>query len=296
LIYRFIDTEKANYPLWLLCKVLQISPSSYHYWNAHGRKRADEYVNSEAALVEAIREIHAASGHTYGAEKIRKKLCDAGRRISERKVAETMAKHGICGVSGREHTIRTTIKPDTPAAFGDLVQRRFKPCRPDVVWYSDITYIWIAGRFWFLAVVIDAATKQVVGWTLADHMRADIICDALHAAVRRRGHRIRSGIIFHSDRGAQYVSHDFRKVCALYKMKQSMGRTGVCWDNAAAESFFATLKRELVYRHHWNTIQAFHADLYWWIETWYNNQRIHASIGLITPNQAHHNHYRPHAA
>jgi putative transposase len=296
MIYRFIDTEKAYYPIRVLCRVLSVPESSYFRWDQCGRARADQHTRAEAALLAAIREAHAASGGTYGAAKVRRKLCDAGRRVSERRVAETMAKHGICGVSGRERTVRTTIKADTPAAFPDLVERRFLPCRPDVVWYSDITYIWIGGRFWFLAVIIDAATKQVVGWSLADHMRADLVCEAIHRAVRRRRHHIRAGIIFHSDRGAQYGAHEVRNVCALYKMRQSMGRTGICWDNAAAESFFATLKRELVYRHHWDTIREFHNDLYWWIETWYNNQRIHATIGYITPNQAHHNHYRPQAA
>ena len=120
-----------------------------------------------------------------------------------RRVAELMHEHRIYGVCGREPGIRTTIRDRRPCRIPDLVERRFQPCRPDVVWYSDITYIRVGGRFWFLATVIDAATKQVIGWAFADHMRTDLFIHALHAAVRRRGNRIRAGIVFHSDRGSQ---------------------------------------------------------------------------------------------
>lgn len=292
LIYRFIYAEKATFPIRVMCRVLQVPESSFHAWAAKGRLLEAERAAGEAVIVAEIRAVHAWSDGTYGAIKIRDRMQTLGRTISCRRVAELMHKHRICGVSGRTPGVRTTLRDDKPCQFGDLVERRFKPCRPDVVWYGDITYIWVNGRFWFLATVIDAATKQVIGWAFADHMRTDLVSAALHAAVRRRGNRIRAGIIFHSDRGAQYGSHDFQKVCALYKIRQSMGRTGVCWDNAAAESFFATLKRELIYRYHWNDPEVLHRDLFRWIESWYNNQRTHMTLGLRTPNQAHRDHYR----
>jgi transposase InsO family protein len=241
LIYQFIDTEKANYPIYVICRVLNIPASSYYHWAAEGRRVETERVAVEAELVDAIRVVHDWSNGTYGAVKIHDHLKKRGRKVSCRRVAEVMAKHGVCGVSGRRPGIRTTLRDSDAAPFDDLVERRFQPCRPDVIWYGDITYLWVNGRFWFLATVIDAATKQVVGWAFDDHMRTDLVAMALHAAVRRRRHRIRAGIIFHSDRGSQYTSTDFGKVCALYKIRQSMGRTGVCWDNAAAESFFASL-------------------------------------------------------
>ena len=296
MIYLFIDTEKANYPIWLMCDVLNIPMSSYYHWAAHGRRIETERVAAEGLLVDAIREVHTWSNGTYGAIKIHDHLVKAGRTVSCRRVAELMSKHRIYGVCGRRPGMRTTFRDTNTIPFGDLVERRFQPCRPDIVWYGDITYIWVNGRFWFLTTVIDAATKQVIGWAFADHMRTDLVSMALHAAVRRRGHRIRAGIIFHSDRGSQYTSAEFGKVCALYKIRQSMGRTGVCWDNAAAESFFATLKRELIYRYHWNDPKILHQDLYQWIEAWYNNQRTHTSLGLRTPNQAHQDHYRKTAA
>ena len=296
MIYQFIDTEKANYPIYLICNVLGIPKSSYYHWAAEGRQIEADRVAGEAELLDAIRAVHTWSNGTYGAVKIHDRLTKTGRLVSCRRVAEVMARHHVYGVSGREPGIRTTLRDANAAPFPDLVERRFQPCRPDVVWYGDITYLWVNGRFWFLATVIDAATKQVIGWAFADHMRTDLVSMALHAAIRRRGHRIRAGIIFHSDRGSQYTSTDFAKACALYKIRQSMGRTGVCWDNAAAESFFATLKRELIYRYKWNDPKILHQDLYWWIESWYNNQRAHTSLGLRTPNQAHHDHYHPIAA
>jgi transposase InsO family protein len=292
LIYRFIDTEKANYPIRILCRVLDVPQSSYFDWHRYGREKAAVRAAAEMVVVDEIRAVHASSDGTYGAVKVHDQLRKRGRRIGCRRVAELMREHRIYGVSGREPGIRTTITDRGLCPFPDLVERRFRPCRPDVVWYGDITYIWVNGKFWFLATVIDAATKQVIGWAFADHMRTDLVTDALHAAVRRRGHRLRAGVVFHSDRGSQYTSTDFGKICALYKIKQSMGRTGVCWDNAGAESFFATLKRELIYRYRWDTATALHRDLYYWIEAWYNNQRTHLTLGLRTPNQAHQDHYR----
>jgi transposase InsO family protein len=296
LIYQFVDTEKANFPIYLICKVLNTPTSSYYHWVSEGRRIEAERAAAEAELIDAIRVVHEWSNGTYGAVKIHDHLRKAGRKVSCRRVAELMSKYRIYGVSGRQPGMRTTLRDATAAPFEDLVERRFQPCRPDIVWYGDITYLWVNGRFWFLATVIDAATKQVIGWAFADHMRTDLVSSALHSAVRRRGRQIRAGIIFHSDRGSQYTSTDFGKVCALYKIRQSMGRTGVCWDNAAAESFFATLKRELIYRYRWNDPKVLHRDLYWWIEAWYNNQRTHTSLGLRTPNQAHQDHYQPNAA
>jgi transposase InsO family protein len=292
LIYRFIFSEKANHRISLMCRVLSVPPSSYFGWVAKGRRLEAERAAVEAVIVAEIRAVHDWSDGTYGAVKIHDRLLKNGRRVSCRRVAELMHKHHIQGVSGRQPSVRTTVRDDRPCRFPDLVERRFQPCRPDVVWYGDITYVWVNGQFWFLATVIDGATKQVVGWAFADHMRTDLVTVALHAAVRRRGHQIRAGIIFHSDRGSQYTSAEFGAVCGLYKIRQSMGRTGVCWDNAGAEAFFATLKRELIYRYQWADPQVLHRDLFRWIEAWYNNQRTHMSLGLRTPNQAHQDHYR----
>ena len=147
--------------------------------------------------------------------------------------------------------------------------------KPDRVWYGDITHIWVNTRFWYLATVIDACTKQVLGWVLDDHMRASLASDALFAAVRRRGGLIPVGVIFHSDRGSQYTSDEYGQVCKMFGIRQSMGRRGVCYDNAGAESFFATIKRELVNRYYWNNSDQLRNGIFSYIETWYNKRRRH---------------------
>ena len=154
------------------------------------------------------------------------------------------------------------------------------------MWYGDITYIWVGSRFWYLATVIDASSKMVIGWVLADHMRASLVVDALHAAISRRRGIIPVGVIFHSDRGSQYTSHEFQVVCHGYGIRQSMGRRGVCFDNAGAESFFATIKRELIDRYSWRSVEHLKIGVFSWIETWYNRRRRHSTLGNRTPEQS----------
>ncbi len=157
------------------------------------------------------------------------------------------------------------------------------------------TYVWVGARFWYLATVIDAATKEVIGWRFADHMEASLVADALRAAVARRGTDVR-GVVFHTDRGSQYTSAEFGAVCASFGVRQSMGRTGICFDNAAAESFFATFKRELIHRYNWDTAADLHQHMFVWIESWYNRRRRHTSIGMKTPRQAYLDHLNDRAA
>jgi putative transposase len=240
--------------------------------------------------------VHNDSNATYGALRVHDQLRKDGVPVTLRRVAETMRGAGIAGLSGREHMTCTTRRDRLEAPFPDLVGQNFLPLIPNTVWYGDITYIWVADRFWYLATVLDAATKELVGWSFADHMRTELISDALHAAVFRRGGRIPAGLVFHSDRGSQYTSHEYGVVCRLYKIRQSMGRRGVCYDNAGAESFFATIKRELVDRYYWDNPKTLEFHLFRWIETWYNQKRTHTSIGLRTPNQAYRDHSRKHAA
>lgn len=288
--YLFIDTQKAEYDIRLLCNIFGVNESSYFYWNSKGRANVQERAANTALLVKKIGAVHAASDETYGSPRVHDELKDQGCHVSLRRVAETMRTAGIKGLSGREHSTCTTRRDRMAAVFPDLVSRRFLPVLPDTVWYGDITYIWVTDRFWYLATVIDAATKQLIGWSFADHMRTELVTDALHAAVRRRGGKIRRGVIFHSDRGTQYTSHEYATVCKVYKIRQSMGRRGVCYDNAGAESFFATIKRELIDRYHWENPTILRLNLFKWIETWYNQKRKHTSIHMRTPNQAYTDH------
>jgi transposase InsO family protein len=294
--YTFIDTQKANFPVRALCRVLSVPESSYFDWHACGRARQTDRDVAKSELVTAIRTVHDDSDATYGSPRVHDGLRKQGVVVSLRRVAETMADARIVGLSGREHSTTTTRRDRMAAPFPDLVARNFLPLFPDTLWYGDVTYIWITDRFWYLATVLDAATKELVGWSFADHMRTELVTDALHAAVRRRGGQVPAGLIFHSDRGSQYTSDEYGVVCGLYKIRQSMGRRGVCYDNAGAESFFATIKRELVDRYTWNDPTILRIHLFNWIETWYNRRRTHTSIGMRTPHQAYNDHLNRSAA
>jgi len=285
-LYRFIDTWKAEYGTGRLCRVVGVPASSYFDWNHHGRRLAADRAEADQRIVSQIRAVHDDSTETYGSPRVHAQLVDDDVVISRRRVAQLMAVNGIVGLTGREHSTTTTRRDRMAAPFPDLVGREFCPPGRDLCWYGDVTYIWVDNRFWYLATVIDAGTKQVLGWSFADHMRTELVTDALHAAIRRRGGLVPVGLIFHSDRGSQYTSHEFAKVCTMYGIRQSMGRRGVCFDNAGAESFFATLKRELVDRYIWKSVHQLKNGLFTWIETWYNRRRLHSTLGYRTPAQA----------
>ena len=274
----------------LLCRMLSVPESSYYEWNRSGRRIAAERAATKEALVGKIRAVWDASDETYGADKVHAQLRRDGVIVALRTVAELMAGAGIAGLSGRERTTTTTRRDRLSAPFPDLVERDFQPAAPNQTWYGDITYIYVGGRFWYLATVIDASTKEVVGWAFADHMRTELITEAMHRAVRRRGGRVPAGLIFHSDRGSQYTSTEFGVVCDMYRIRRSMGRRGVCYDNAGAESFFAILKRELVRRYRWNSPEHLEYHLFQWIETWYNRRRLHSSNGYRPPVEVYESH------
>ena len=195
-------------------------------------------------------------------------------------LAEVMARHDIAGDCGKVKGPRTTIPAGSGRYFPDLVNRQFLAPVPNLVWYGDITYIRVGGRFCYLATVIDACTKEVVGWSLEDHMETSLITDALRNALRRRGPVNCVGVIFHSDRGSQYLSDGMNKFCRANLIRQSTGRRATCFDNAAAESWFATLKRELVSRRSWDDILVLRFAVFEWVEGWYNERRIHTSVGV----------------
>lgn len=285
--YTFIDAQKADFPIRALCGVLDVPESSYFDWNAGGRARHEARMDRKSELEAQIRVVHADSDATYGSPRIHAALRDDGVEVGLRRVAETMAEAGITGLSGREHSTATTRRDRMAAPFPDLVGRNFTPLTPNALWYGDVTYIWIVDKFWYLATVIDAATKELLGWSFADHMRTSLVTSALDAAVRRRGGSIPDGVIFHSDRGSTYTSDEYGAACESYGIRQSMGRRGVCYDNAAAESFFATIKRELVDRYKWDNADNLRVHLFEWIETWYNSRRLHTSVGMRTPNQVY---------
>lgn len=285
-IYSFIAEEQADnearagkgWSISEMCRTLGVSRSGFNDWvdrEPSTRELTDRMLATE---IEAIWE---CSDRTYGAPRVHRWLRKQGFRVGRKRVARIMRTNGWEGETGRRK-IRTTIVDRGAKAASDHVRRDFNPPAPDVTWAGDITYLRTGEGWLFLATVIDLFSRRVIGWSVAEHMRTDLVADALRMAAATRGGRV-DGVVFHSDRGSQYTSRDFGELCDQLGVTQSMGATGVCWDNAVAESFFGTLKRELANRRRWETRADARRDLIRWIEGWFNTRRLHSSIDYSSP-------------
>ena len=288
-LYTFIAEEKADptspWSTAELCRVLQVSRSGFYDWQSRPSSERDVTDRVLAAEIEAIWE---CSTRTYGAPRVHAWLRRQGFRVARKRVARIMREHGWTGVMGRIR-VRTTRRDKTAAPAPDLVARAFNPDSPDQLWTGDVTYLRTGQGWLYLATVIDLATRMVVGWQTADHLRTSLVVDALAMAIRH-GH-VQPDAVFHADRGCQYTSRQFRRLCTRTGVTQSMGATGVCWDNSPAEAFFATLKRELVHRYPWATRLAVRRAVVRWIEGWYNARRLHSSISYLTPVEKEDSYY-----
>ena len=282
-----IDAEKANYTISRMCRLLRVDRRRYYEWvrrRAAGPSAAEQ---RRAELTGKIVEFHKASDGTYGAPRILHDLRDAGETVSVKTVAKCMRQAEIAGISPRTWHPPTTVPGPNPDPAPDLVKRRFDQGRRDAAWFSDITYL-ATGEGWaYLCTVRDGHTRRVLGRTVADHLRADLVEDALRQAVALRG-ELPGKVIFHADRGCQYTSQQLADLCGELDLLRSMGRTGVCWDNAAAESFWSTFKNEYYHRHVFATIADARRGVYAWIDGWYNARRRHSSIGYLSPLQYEH--------
>ena len=284
--YRWVAVEKAHFPVRLLCRVLGVPPSSFYAWQRRGpsdRERAD------AVVLGMLRAIHAGSRGTYGSPRARIELREQhGVRVSRKRVERLMRQDGLVGCQQRRR--RGLTKPDARALPApDLVHRDFAPARahkvlaPGAVMAGDITYLATGEGWLYLANVLDLATRSVLGYAMAEHMRASLAVDALVMAAGRLP--LPRGAIFHSDRGSQYTSVAFADACHRLGVTRSMGRTGSCFDNAVAESFWATLKRELGCRW-WPTRADARRAVFEYITIFYNRQRRHSALEYQTPHQA----------
>jgi putative transposase len=232
-------------------------------------------------LIEKIRQVHEANRRVYGAPRIHAELRMAhGVRVGRKRVERLMRQAGLSGLVPKKRG-RTTIRVPGVRVADDLVQRRFRPEQPNVLWFTDITYLRTWEGWLYLAAVQDAYSRRIVGWQMADHMRAELVVRALEMAVSQR--RPQPGLIHHSDQGSQFVALGFGQACAKNGIARSMGSTGVCWDNAVAETFFATLKKELVYRQSWPTRRELEAEVFDYIEAFYNRRRRHSLLGMLSP-------------
>jgi transposase InsO family protein len=293
MIYTFIAEEKANPDgVWTvseMCRVLEVSRSGFYDWESRPPSQRELTDRQLAVEIEAIWE---CSGRTYGAPRVHAWLRRQGFNPSCKRVARIMREQGLEGESGRRK-VRTTIVDKKAKAATDRVGRDFNPTAPNVTWCGDITYLATGEGWLYLATVIDLFSRRVIGWSLTEHMRSSLVVDALAAAVATRGGNV-DGVIFHSDRGSQYTSAEFGEFCDGRGVLQSMGATGVCFDNAAAESFFGSLKRELAHRRRWATRGEARRDVVRWIEGWFNTRRLHSTLSYLSPLEYEDNWYRHH--
>jgi putative transposase len=273
--YSCVDAQKAaGFPVAAACKAAEVSRSAYYAWAC----RPSQPNLEQAELVSEIRAIHTDSRGTYGSPRVHAELRRRGQRVNHKRVERLMRTHGILG-----HRPRRLTRPDTTAAPApDLLGRLFDPDRPDVAWCGDITYIPTDQGWLYLTSVIDLASRQLLGWSMGDHHDARLVTGALDAAVAARGRRQMPDTIFHTDRGAEYSSSACVAACARLGLRRSMGRTGSCLDNAVAESWFASLKVELVDRAHYRTRAEARAAIFAWIH-WYNRRRLHSTNGYLPP-------------
>ena len=276
-VFELVRANRAEHKVATMCRVLGVSPSGYYAWRGRGRSRR---ARDDDRLRGEVRAAHQRSRGTYGAPRVHAELAARGRAVGRKRVARLMREQGLAGVSRRRGTRTTRPAPGRRAA-PDLVQRRFQAPAPDRLWVADITYVPTWAGFVFLAVVLDVFSRRIVGWAMADHLRTELVLDALNmAATQRRP----EAVIHHSDQGTQYTSLAFGHRCREMGVRPSTGSAGDCYDNAMAESFFATLECELIDRRSLRTRAEAKMALFDFIEGWYNPHRRHSALGYLSPN------------
>ena len=272
-----MKTNQADFPVRSLCRVLRVSASGYYDW----RDRAPSaQAQANAALMQRISQVHQASDTTYGAPRIHAELAELGVMAGHNRIARLMRVHGLRGVSRRRGWCVTTRRDKDRQPAPDLVQRRFEASGINQLWVADMTYIPTWAGFGYLAIVLDVFSRKVVGWAFGQRMTADLVLAALNMALLTRKP---AGVIHHSDQGSQYTSLEFGRRCKQMGVRPSMGSVGDAYDNAMAESFFASLECELIDRRVWKSFAQARMEIFTWIEGWYNPRRRHSGLGQKSP-------------
>ncbi len=275
------DQKAAGFPVTAACKVAGVSTSGFYDWCA--REVAPPTVREldEAVLVELMRTIFDASDGNYGVPRMVRELRKTGMSINDKRVRRLMRKHGMAGRCIRRR-VRTTFPGPDGFTIPDLVGRNFTPGAPDRAWCQDITYIATGEGWLYMASVVDIGSRRLLGYSMADHMRTELVLDALDMAISRRDDADIAGVIVHADRGSQYTSNDYLDYCQRRQLRPSVGRVATCFDNAVAESFWASLKRECLQGRVFATRAEARRAIFRWI-TWYNTTRLHSSLDYTTP-------------
>jgi putative transposase len=272
-----MSTHQAVFRIAVMARVLGVSESGFHAWR---RRAASAHAITDVALLKRIRTIHAGSRETYGAPRVHAELRAGGEKHGRKRIARLMRVAGLVGVSRRRGGITTTRRDKEARPAPDLVDRNFVAITPNQLWVADITFVPTARGFLYLAVVLDAWSRKIVGWSMASHLRAELVVDALQMATgQRRPH----GVIHHSDQGSQYTSLAFGKRCKEAGVRPSMGSVGDAYDNAMCESFFATLECELLDRRRFASQAEARMACFSYIEGWYNPVRLHSALGYRSP-------------
>ena len=260
-----------------MCKFFKVSESGYYAWRK--RDKGEKEIQ-ELSLVRKIEQIHQGSRGTYGSPRILRVLKGLGESCNKGKVEKLMKKNGIRAKTKKKFRTTTDSKHKLPVA-PNLLERNFSPEKPNQIWASDLTYVWTKEGWLFLAVIVDLFSRQIVGWSIDKTMTRELVLSALRQAYFKR--KPGTGLIFHSDRGSQYCSKEFRQVLKQHQMLQSQSRKGDCWDNAVVESFFHTLKTEAIFHEVFETRAQAQAFIFEWIEAFYNRERLHSTIGYMSP-------------
>jgi putative transposase len=276
--YRLIDAEKAHHGVSHLARVLGVARAGYYAWAS---RPPSDRARRDALLGEQIRQIHTRSRGTYGAPRVHAELrLGLDVRVGRKRVARLMREHGLQGVHRRRRGGLTRRDPHAVPA-PDLVERDFTPAGPDRLWVADVTQQRTDQGWLYLAVVLDAFSRRIVGWSMADHLRTELVLDALDMAISQRNPA--AGLVCHSDHGCQYTSFAYGRRLTASGLVASMGTVGDALDNAVAESFFATLECELLDRHHWPDRQTLRTAIFDFIEVFYNRQRRHSTLDYTSP-------------
>jgi putative transposase len=278
--YRIISAERASFPVSVMCQTLGVSKSGFHAWE---RRAPSDRALSDAWLTSRIKAIHENARGVYGSRRVQAELrLGQDILVSRKRIRRLMRAAGISGLV-KVKKGRTTIRVPGVRVADDLVERKFRPDGPNILWVADITYLRTWEGWLYLAAVQDAYSRRIVGWAMTEHMRTELVADALQMAVARR--RPEPGLIHHSDQGSQYVALGFGQQARDAGIAVSMGSTGDAYDNAVAESFFATIKKELVHRQSWPSRRDLSSAVFEYIEAFYNRQRRHSTLGYLSPEE-----------
>jgi putative transposase len=275
--YAFIAAHVVQFPMRLMCRTLAVSRSGYYAWR---KRRPSNRSIRNHLLLQRIKEAHKKSRGAYGSPRIHRQLVADGERCGRGRIERLMSANDIRAKRRRKYVVTTDSKHDLPVAE-NILERQFQVDEPNTVWSSDITYIPTDEGWLYLAGVLDLCSRTAVGWSMSDSLEKRLVMDALRMAHSRR--RPGVGLVHHSDRGSQYASDGYRQLLNDYGMKVSMSRKGDCWDNAVIESFFGTLKRELVHHKRYRTREEARKDIFEFIEVFYNRERLHSSLGYMSP-------------